>query len=75
MSDTPLERRCLHEEMNLAEPVIKAPLPKPLGPYKVVEEVGAGGLGRVFRAIDERSGKTVAVKVLHDKFMNNRKLI
>jgi serine/threonine protein kinase len=50
-------------------------LPKQLGPYKIIAEVGAGGLGRVFRALDERSGKTVAVKVLHDKFMHNRKFL
>jgi eukaryotic-like serine/threonine-protein kinase len=59
----------------VAEPALKQPIPKKLGPYKVVEEVGVGGLGRVFRAIDERSGRTVAVKVLHDKFMNNRKFL
>jgi serine/threonine-protein kinase len=59
----------------LAELVEKAPLPKQLGPYKILDEVGVGGLGRVFKAIDERSGKTVAVKVLHDKFMNNRKFL
>lgn len=59
----------------MAELVEKAPLPKQLGPYKILDEVGVGGLGRVFKAIDERSGKTVAVKVLHDKFMNNRKFL
>ena len=46
-----------------------------LGPYLLVEEVGCGGLGRVFRAIDERSGRTVAVKILHSKFSNNRKFL
>ncbi|MCX6117479.1 MAG: serine/threonine-protein kinase [Proteobacteria bacterium] len=59
----------------MADPIKSAPLPKHLGPYKVLEEVGVGGLGRVFKAIDERSGKTVAIKVLHDKFMNNRKFL
>ena len=42
-------------------------MPKQLGPYKVIEEVGVGGLGRVFRAIDERTGRTVAIKIL-DKY-------
>ena len=46
-----------------------------LGPYLLQEEVGAGGLGRVFKAIDERNGKTVAVKILHTKFTNNRKFL
>jgi serine/threonine-protein kinase len=50
-------------------------LPERLGPYRIVEEVGAGGLGRVFRGIDERTGKTVAIKVLHDKYVYNRKFL
>lgn len=50
-------------------------MPERLGPYRILEEVGVGGLGRVFRAIDERSGQTVAVKVLHEKYANNRKFL
>jgi serine/threonine-protein kinase len=50
-------------------------MPAKLGPYRIVEEVGVGGLGRVFRAIDERTGRTVAVKVLHDKYQTNRKFL
>ena len=46
-----------------------------VGSYKLLEEVGNGGLGRVFRAIDLKSGRTVAVKFLHDKFSNNRKFL
>ncbi len=50
-------------------------IPEVLGHYRIIEEVGTGGLGRVFRAIDENNGRTVAIKVLHDKFALNQKFL
>jgi serine/threonine protein kinase len=38
-----------------------------LGPYQLLEPIGEGSLGRVYKAMDTRQQKLVAVKVLHDR--------
>ncbi len=40
-----------------------------LGPYSIVERIGKGGMGNVYRATDTRMGRDVAIKVVPAQFM------
>ena len=58
---------------------------KTLGKYKIQEEIGSGGFGRVYRAIDITLDREIALKVLHpqltvdayflEKFRDEAKLV
>jgi len=44
---------------------------KDLGPYRVLERVGAGGTGEVYRARDTKLNRDVVIKILPDVFAHD----
>ena len=39
-----------------------------LGPYEIVSLIGEGGMGKVYRAVDTRLSRTVAIKISAEEF-------
>jgi serine/threonine protein kinase len=39
-----------------------------LGPYEILASIGAGGMGEVYRAIDTRLRREVAIKISTERF-------
>ncbi len=45
---------------------------KSLGSYEIIESLGAGGMGEVYRARDAKLGREVAIKVILETWVADR---
>src|ERR1700678_2420067 len=57
------------ESLPTLDPLTMTILHSRLGPYQVESKLGAGGMGEVFRAVDTRLGRAVAIKVVDQQFV------
>src|SRR4051812_46338264 len=84
--ETVLNRRCdscgyRFEETRQTCSVDGKPLPPPdpafgrLGSFRLVERLGDGGMAAVYRAVHERLGRVVAIKLLHRDLTSDRGLV
>jgi serine/threonine protein kinase len=58
------------EPMDVGQPAAQAPLPEFLGQYQLLEKLGQGGMGTVYKALHTRLKRDVAVKILPAGRMN-----
>jgi tetratricopeptide (TPR) repeat protein len=65
-----LERRAIQHAPHLLEDatVTAVVAGARLGPYRIESKLGEGGMGEVYRAIDTRLGRTIAIKITREQF-------
>src|SRR5258705_3159076 len=60
------------ESTAIGSPGMNSTTRETLGPYRIIGPLGAGGMGEVYVARDPSLGRTVAIKVLPQRFSGDR---
>jgi len=63
-----LEQLCLQFSETPARPMTTAAGTE-FGPYRILEKIGSGGMGDVYRALDTRLERDVALKLVSENFL------
>lgn len=45
------------------------------GKYQILQKIGSGGMGSVYKALQPNIGRLVAIKILHPKLVNRKDLV
>jgi eukaryotic-like serine/threonine-protein kinase len=45
------------------------------GKYRILQKIGSGGMGAVYKALQPKIGRPVAIKILHSKLIGRRDLV
>jgi serine/threonine protein kinase len=72
-----------HPAPGLGSPTLTAAVPREelttgtlfAGRYQIVEELGGGGMGRVYRALDTKVGEEIAVKLIKPEIASDKATI
>ncbi len=68
-------RAWLQELSEPADRAIPSDIPETLGDYRILERIGSGGMGTVYKAVHQRMGRTVALKVLQPEIQRDPALL